>query len=139
VRLLDGSGDERVSFHTGESLTIEVEYTSKMPIDAPIIGLVISTVDNVYVSGFTNDGQPGAIRLGEHGRFTCTIPRLPLLTGIYTLLVKIKDGNATVGWGRGISVFSVSAPGELRLSGDYGLVHIETTWANRDSVRQTVS
>lgn len=129
VQLLGSGENPKNHFHTGDMVIIEVEYEAHQPVECPIIGFGINTVDALYVSGFANKGFESEMPLHGRGRFRCTIPRLPLLNGIYQLDVKIKHTNDSIlGGGRGLAVFSVTVPGEVRLAVDYGLVMIEAEW-----------
>jgi lipopolysaccharide transport system ATP-binding protein len=129
VRFLNTEGEEAITFYTGEALIIEVAYHAHEPIDNPIIGLAMATIDSFYVSGFTNEQGGGKIPLAGRGTFRCAIPSLPLLSGIYTVQLKIRHPNGSVlGGGYGLATFAVQVPKHMRLSTDYGVVKMEVEW-----------
>ena len=129
VRLLDASGTERTCFQTGESMTIEVAYKANKPVDAPIIGMSIATVDSLHLSGFTNEHEKVKISLHGTGIFSCTIHKLPLLSGIYTIQLKIQMPSGIIlGGGYGLAIFNVQVPQQMRLAMDYGLIGLDVQW-----------
>jgi len=131
VRCLDESGREAPNFQTGRPMVIEVSYRAHQPVDHAVIGIGISTVDSMFVSGWTNEASGLVMPLRGEGKFRCILRSLPLLNGIYTIKVKLKGTNESVlGGGEGLAIFSVEVPGELRLAVDYGLVMIDTAWEN---------
>ena len=135
IRLLDKNGKEQTTFYTGDPLTFEVEYYAHELIAEPIISLAISTIDLLYITGFTNEGVDFQIPLHGHGKFYCTIPSLTLLHGIYVIQSKIKHPNgAILGGGNSLAVFSVIVPAERRLSSDYGIVTMDTYWHRPEQV-----
>jgi len=131
VRFLDKNGQERITFYTGEPLTIEVTYESQVPLDHAIIGFGIETIDSFYVSGFTNENTELRMPLRGRGTFRCTILSLPLLSGIYTVRMRIRHPSGSIiGGGYGLAAFSVQVPDDLRLSSDYGVIMMEARWEN---------
>lgn len=129
IRFVNSDEQEAATFYTGDALTIEVTYEAHVSVDHAIIGLAILTVDSFYLSGFTNEHAGVRMPLRGRGAFRCTIPSLPLLSGIYTVQVKIKHPNGGIlGGGYGLASFSVQVPGHMRLAMDYGVVGMETQW-----------
>jgi len=131
VRFLNGDGQEKAIFYTGEPLIIEVAYEAHEPVDHAIIGFGIATVDSFYISGFTNEHAGIKMPLRGRGAFRCTIPSLPMLSGIYMVHLKIRHPNGSIlGGGSSLAAFSVQTPGHIRLSTDYGVVMMEAHWDN---------
>lgn len=129
VRLINSQGKVTTNLYTGETVIIEVEYEAHEPVEAPIIGLTISTIDVFYVSGFTNVGHEAQMPLRGRGVFRCVIPEMTLLNGIYQIEAKIKHQNGSIlGGGRGLAAFTVTVPGDIRLAVDYGVVMIKAEW-----------
>jgi len=136
VRLLGRAGEERQSFETGGPMTIEVVYDARAPVDQPIIGFGISTIEGLHLSGFTNEQAGEEMPLRGRGVFRCTVPSIPYLTGIYTVQLKIKHPNGGVlGGGYGLATFAVQVPGHARLSTDYGLVGVNAQWTPPDGTQ----
>lgn len=144
IRFFNQHGQETTSFQTGDTWTVEVEYDAHERIEDPIIGMNISTIDVLHISGFSNEGVDTKLTLQGRGAFRCTIPSLPLLNGIYTILVKFRYASGVhLGGGSNLAVFSVTVPGDLRLSSGYGVVMMPVQWdftsANSQSLLETRS
>ncbi len=128
VRTFNYSGQATVTFQTGDDLTIEVEYHAHQTVERVIIGIGIMTVDSFHVASFTNEGEQVKMSLRKQGIFRFTIKTLPLLTGIYTINLKVMHSNGGIlGGGRGFAIFNVSVPEHLRISSG-GLVTMNTLW-----------
>ena len=129
VRFLDAAGQEALTFRTGGPLTIEVTYRSKELVRSAIVGFGIETIDSFYISGFTSEGAGFEMNLDGEGKFRCTIPSLPLLSGIYTIRMRIRHPNGSIiGGGYGLAAFNVQVPNDIRLSSDYGVILMEPEW-----------
>lgn len=139
VRLLDSDENPVTSFATGDDVNIELHCSALTPIDGAIIGIGIFTVDTFFVAGLTSESAGFPFHLDGDCVIRCTIKALPLLSGIYTLKVKVKAANGgTVGGGTGLAIFQVTLPGELRLSSDYGLVYLDSEWICQSSQRDVI-
>ncbi len=137
IRFLDQQGNATLIFATGDPWTIEVTYLAHQPVYHANIGIGISTVDALYVSGMTNEQTEHTMTLEGTGRFRCTITSMPLLTGIYTIHLKIRQQNGSVvGGGTSLAAFSMSVPDHLRLSSDYGLVMMNARWEQPVTIRE---
>ncbi len=99
VRILDGSNIRCDMFHTGDTLTVEIELESWIHKDGIVIGLQIFHESNVHVSTTTNlvqvdnAGNPYQTPLNlRRGRqvFRVTFPRLFLADGKYFISIGIS-------------------------------------------------
>jgi ABC-type polysaccharide/polyol phosphate transport system ATPase subunit len=96
VRILDENLAERVMFHTGQKLVVEIEYTAHQPVISPIFGIAIHRHDGVHITGpntaFANLDL-GAVK--GSGKITYTIPNLVLLEGRYQFSVAVTNQDDT--------------------------------------------
>jgi lipopolysaccharide transport system ATP-binding protein len=133
ICLKDSNNIEQTRFETGGALVIEVLYQTSQLCKEVNVGIGISTVDSLYVAGFSNE-KSGLFDLEGNGKFTCTIANLPLLTGIYMLNLKLQDSWGNVlGGGYSLQSFSVVVDPENRLSSDYGIIQIIPQWGEPTS------
>lgn len=96
VRLLNGSGQEKRLFRTGDPLVIEMQVHAEAQIERPVFGLAIHRSDGVHVTGpntqFSGNVMP---TLDSDGVVRYKIERLPLLEGRYDLSVAARDWDDT--------------------------------------------
>jgi len=96
VRLLDGEGQERQQFRTGEPLVVEMHYRAEERVERPVFGLAIHRSDGIHITGpntrFAGLDIPAVE--GE-GIVTYTIPALPLLEGLYYISVSAHNWEDT--------------------------------------------
>jgi ABC-type polysaccharide/polyol phosphate transport system ATPase subunit len=92
IELLDGDGRATGTVRTGDAVTIRLHYALSEPIDGPVFGLAIYTLDGVQVTGpNTRDEGVELGRLDGTGHVDFHIPRLMLVRGIYDLSVALAD------------------------------------------------
>ncbi len=125
-RLLDGSGSERYSFRSGESVTIEIEAAPSRPLLDFVIGIGVFTPEdacvhgsNTEVDGFSPERfeGPGVVRV--------TWPRCDLGGGTYLLDVAIHSRRGTpYDYWRGACRFHVDSPVQ-----DTGVWRPERRWS----------
>ena len=96
VRTLDGLGQEKAEFASGEALTVAVTFKTLAPVERPILGVALFRNDDLYIFGpntrFDNVlGMDGTY----HGIYTYFLhyPNLPLLAGVYRFSVALYDKN----------------------------------------------
>jgi hypothetical protein len=92
VRLTDAAGVERREVRTGETLRVEVEFETIVPLDSPVMGVALFREDGVYCYGPNTrfDGQVGG-RFDGRYLLTATFDALPLLGGAYQASVSFYD------------------------------------------------
>ena len=91
-RMLDASGAERYAFRSGESVTIEIAVTPRVPTSDFVFGIGIFTPDDVCVHG-TNTELDGFLpsRLDGPAVAKITLPALDLGTGAYLVDVAVHS------------------------------------------------
>ena len=112
-----------------EDLTIRVEFDVAKPIRKLIIAFQIYSVDMICVAAVNNmeTVRPSF----ECGRVVveCTLSDLRLMPGVYSLRLKVRDGNEAV-------ILSVDHLAQFRVVGESfalirasgGLVYVNTSW-----------
>lgn len=92
VKLLDGQGQEKSIFKTGEKLVFRMEYEAKRPIEKPVFGFTLYTRSGVLCIG-TNSRIFGLVpeKLIGSGVIEYEFEQLPLLGGDYELTVVVHD------------------------------------------------
>ena len=136
VRITGLDGAEQTIFQTGQPLLLHMEYTAHQPVTAPIFGMAIHRQDGVHLTG-PNTAQAGLTlpTLQGQGSLTFTIPRLPLLEGLYHITVAIvnQDNSQTFDYHDQAYAFRVLNP-EGATQERYGLVTVNGTWALQPTV-----
>lgn len=131
VRLLNGAGQPCEFLYTGDTLTIEAEYTVQRPIaDPPIVGFAFIRHDGIWSFGTNTEIEaipaehmcaPGH----THGTVIVTVPALTLLPGTYTLdLALQKPTGGDHDYRRSCARLTVGS-----LKRDVGVARIEHRWA----------
>ncbi|MCW2523654.1 MAG: transporter related [Frankiales bacterium] len=130
------SGPNRVAtsrVHTGEEVVIRMYYDTDQPIEKPVFGLSMDTVNGVYAwAHHSRDGEFVPDQINGSGYVDLHIPRLNLQEGTYDLNAAITDYTTTHTYDflRGCFRFDVlaSTPHE---SG--GIAVLGGTWQNLTS------
>jgi len=111
-RMLDASGAERYAFRSGETVTIEIAVTPRVPTSDFVFGIGIFTPDDVCVHG-TNTELDGFLpsRLDGPAVAKVTLPALDLGAGAYLVDVAVHSRReAPYDYWRGACRFQVDAP-----------------------------
>ncbi|MEW6570511.1 MAG: ABC transporter ATP-binding protein [Nitrospirota bacterium] len=84
VHLYSSSGESTDSICSGDSLTIELEYSILKPVNdmAVILGIYNETNIKCFETAIVSTNAIVG-KIGEHGSLTCSLPGLPLLPGNY--------------------------------------------------------
>jgi len=92
VKLLDGRGQEKSIFKTGEKLIFRMEYEAKQSIEKPVFGFTLHTRSGILCIG-TNSNIFGLVpeKLSGSGVMEYEFEELPLLGGEYELTVMVHD------------------------------------------------
>ena len=92
VRLMDGQGQERHIYETGQSLVVHMDYVAHEPIPSPVFGVALHRLDGAHISG------PNTAFSGVHlptvvgaGTVQYRIPFIPLLDGMYEFSVALHN------------------------------------------------
>lgn len=125
VRLLDGRGEERYHFESGEDLVIEIAAVAREPLDDFVFGVAIATPRGVECWGTNTDLEGYAAgRFAGEARLRVRCPRLRLAAGEYLLDVAVHArGGAPYDYRRKLLSFSVTAP-----HGGVGVYFPEHSW-----------
>lgn len=88
----DESGRERSVVQTGDTITLALDYVSYADEQAPaVVRIAFSDIYNQRVfMCITRSSYGYTLNLKQKGRIKCTIPKLPLLPGTYTIDVWCK-------------------------------------------------
>lgn len=126
VAMLDKSGNEKMTFATGEPVRIRIDYKVREKIVNAVVGIGIFRMDGVQCYG-TNTRVD---KLDEYdlvyssGTVVCDISRLNLISGKYTLDVAIECGNGIpVDYYREIYTFEMYSP-----IPDVGVARMDHKW-----------
>ena len=126
VKVLDGKGQSRDRFQTGEDLVVAVTFRTSEPVERPIFGVAIFRSDGVYLHG-PNTRYDQVLDGVYHGIYTFFIQwrSLPLLTGRYRLSVAVFDKGHLKPhvWHNQLYDFEVSSDLE-----DHGIVLMDHAW-----------
>jgi len=128
--LLDSHGGAVSAVRTGDTVTVRLHYRTTQPIDRPVFGLAIETLDGVYVwASHTRDAGYVPDRITGNGAVDFTVPRLMLLPGTYDFHASVVDYTTqhTYDFIRRVHRFDVDH-GSPRESG--GIVSLGGTWGN---------
>ncbi|MGH3369495.1 MAG: ABC transporter ATP-binding protein [Nocardioidaceae bacterium] len=129
VELLDATGSPVTLTRTGESITVRLHYELSEPIEQPVFGVTIQTLDGTHVSGpNTRDAGYEIPRLEGRGHIDLCIDRLLLVPGTYDLSVGVHDHSLLHPYDvrRHVVRFDVE-PGQPRET--FGVVSLGGRWA----------
>lgn len=97
VRILNHEGHDQQSFHTGESMQVQIEYVAHETIGSLEVGIAIHRQDGVQITGPNTafdgleiEASPGV------GGVVYTIPSIPLMEGMYLLSVALVNRMGNV-------------------------------------------
>ena len=125
VQVLDGRGQPRDRFQTGEDLVVAVTFRTSEPVERPIFGVAIFRSDGVYLHG-PNTRYDQVLDGTYHGIYTFFIQwrKLPLLTGRYRLSVAVFD-NGHLKPHSGTTSYDFEVSSDLE---DHGVVLMDHAW-----------
>lgn len=134
VKAIDAQGAERDTFGLGESLAFEVSFSQPgdKVLASPVLGVVIHHSVHGTVGGVST--RMTAFSSGPHsaGTFKCTLNRLPLLQGVYTVDIWLGDGADNVDTVEGVVSFTVSEADIYRTGAvpyqNMGILFLEPRW-----------
>ncbi len=93
--MLDERGAPTLRVHTGDRVTMRLHFSVAHPIDKPVFGIAIHTLEGMQVTG-PNSREAGCVpdRVEGPGHVDITVDRLLLLPGTYDLTVAFTDYSA---------------------------------------------
>ena len=92
IELLDSAGNATQRVHTGDKVTLRFHYEVTSPIDKPVFGMAMYTLEGVHVTGpNTRDAEMVPDRLEGTGHVDFVVDRLMLTPGTYDVSASIYD------------------------------------------------
>ncbi len=92
MQLLGRDGLPRSRFHTGEPVTVRMHYRFDRPIERPVFGYAIESLDGVYLwAQNSRHGRYVPERLEGRGSVDLAVPSLALQPGTFDLTASIVD------------------------------------------------
>jgi lipopolysaccharide transport system ATP-binding protein len=138
VELLDGEGNERRTFRTGDLLTVRIHYAAHEPIQQPRFGLATYHSNGFQINGPNNVFAGCDIpQIEGEGFVDYVIEHLPLLPGSYLISAAIYDyeGNHAYDHIHQRTTFRVR-PGD---GGErFGTFYIPATWRWSPKARESL-
>ena len=90
VRMLNAADQARSSFHTGESLRLEIDYVAQPGVEGIDCAVPISSIDGSLIAFLQSTFSGLEVRppaAGGRGRFVVEIPELPILSGRFEITI----------------------------------------------------
>lgn len=129
VELLGGGGAPVARPRSGDALTFRFYYRMLEPIDRPVFGMAVHTLDGTYLTG-PNTRYTDCVpeRLEGAGHVDLSVARLLLLPGTYDLTAVVYDYSCVHPYDHRHRAFRFNVdPGELRET--YGMVSLGGRWS----------
>jgi ABC-2 type transport system ATP-binding protein len=96
VEMLNERGVATSLLDSGAPVTIRMHYSAAKPIDKPVFGLAIETIEGVWAWAHNSrDGEFVPDRISGEGTVELSIPRLALQEGTYEVVASIVDFTTT--------------------------------------------
>ena len=96
MELIGADGTVRSRFRSNEQVTIRMHYRFDEPIDKPVFGYAIESLDGVYLwAHHSRHGEYVPDRLEGRGTVDLVLPRLALQPGTFDLTSSIVDHQLT--------------------------------------------
>jgi ABC-2 type transport system ATP-binding protein len=96
VEIIGANGLATQTVRTGDSITIRMHYSTREPIERPVFGIAIETINGVSIAGpNTRDVEVVPEKINGHGVVELAIDRLLLLPGTYDITTALYDYSAT--------------------------------------------
>ena len=128
VEIIGRGGVATQSVKTGDRVTIRLHYTTSQPIERPVFGIAIETINGVSVAGpNTRDVEVVPEKVNGSGVVDMTVERLLLLPGTYDIAVGFYDYSATHPYDHRLHALRFDVePGEPYQQ--HGLVALDARW-----------
>ncbi|SOD70602.1 ABC-2 type transport system ATP-binding protein [Jatrophihabitans sp. GAS493] len=96
TELLDAEGRATTRFYPGDKVTLRTHFSTTEPIDKPVFGFSIETLEGVYVwAHHSRDGNMVPDRLEGEGYVDLVFDSLRLQAGTFDLNVSVADYTTT--------------------------------------------
>ena len=129
VEILDSQREATNEIETLQPMTIAIEFMAFEPVHGPRFSIRVHSTSNVIVTSLTStEITDNKTFYGKH-RLEYTIPRVQLMSDIYSLEIKIGR-NVLLDMVRNVAQFKVNLidPDAIHLSGNMGIFISEGKW-----------
>jgi ABC-2 type transport system ATP-binding protein len=128
VEIIGPNGAPTQTVRTGDRITIRLHYSTREPIERPVFGIAIETLNGVSVAGpNTRDVDVVPEKINGTGVVELTIDRVLLLPGTYDITTALYDYSATHPFDHCMHAlrFDVEAGAPRQ---QHGLLALDATW-----------
>jgi ABC-type polysaccharide/polyol phosphate transport system ATPase subunit len=130
VRSVELLADGHATTHvpTGADVTLRLHWTAREPVEDPVFGVAIHTLDGVHVTGpNTRDANLSTGTLCGEGHLDLRVPRLLLTPGTYEVTAAVFDRSVVHAYDHRERFFRFDvAPGRPR--DQFGVVSLDGSW-----------
>jgi lipopolysaccharide transport system ATP-binding protein len=129
VQFLDGAGQERRFFKTGETFVARIHYVAHQRVQSPLFGAALHHADGFHLSGPNTQFADYAIEaIDGEGYLDFIIPHLPLLNGTFLFSAAVYDGKGQHAYDHHHMAYTLRvSPGE-QIREQYGAIYIPSRW-----------
>jgi len=128
VDILDATGSIAESVETGRPMSIRVKYKLKESVPALSFHFGFVTPDLLRLAVFNSIDQPNPLHMDTEGIVECHIKKLPLMPGIYGLLISVSTFDRALFKGENLLHFQVNDPSFEYVRHNMELVVIDAEW-----------
>jgi len=129
VHLLDGNGEERRVFETGETFCLRMHFVAKQRIDHPQFGLALHHASGFHINGPNTVSAGLEIEAIEgEGYIDYRIESLPLLEGTYLLSTAMYDHEGSQAYDHHHQVYTFRVRPNKAIQEEHGSFLIPSTW-----------
>jgi lipopolysaccharide transport system ATP-binding protein len=129
VQLLDGQGQERRSFKTGDTFVVRIHYVAYQRIDKPQFGLALYHAGGFHING------PNTVFSGVEidaikgqGYIDHVVDSLPLLEGTYLVSVSLYDRAGAHAYDYHHQAYTFRVHPNPIIREKYGAIFIPSSW-----------
>ncbi len=131
VRFLDGNGNEKKCFVTGESLHVQMSYVAHKRIKSPVFGMAFYSSEGAWINGSNTDTSEYDVGWVEgEGQVTYRLDRLSLLEGRYLFSAVVYDfsGRVPQAYDHLDKSFVVQVRRSKEIKETLGMIHMPCRW-----------
>jgi lipopolysaccharide transport system ATP-binding protein len=129
VQMLDGEGNERRVFTTGESLIVRMNFKAQRRIEKPQFGIALHHANGFHING------PNTVFAGldieaieGQGYIDYRIQSLPLLEGTYLLSTTLYNQEGSQAYDHHHQVYTFRVRPNKAIREEYGSILIPSSW-----------
>lgn len=135
VLVLDDDHNVTQEIDIFENITIQLAFDVTRPLNDPFVAIQIFSIDMICVASINNLNAGSLCLDPGHSTIDCYLSDLRLMPGVYSLHLKVRDGNgAIVLMGDHIGQFRVVGKTAEIGHANGGLVHVRGDWHFSDTV-----